>query len=119
MSASKAERERVAELRRELVDHSYRYHVLDAPSIPDAEYDRLERELRDLEAKHPELMSADSPTQRVGAQPLREFAEVRHEVPMLSLNNAFTEQEVRDFVQRIVDATGDAAPEFSVEPKLD
>jgi DNA ligase (NAD+) len=119
MGASKAERQRIEQLRRELDEHSYRYHVLDAPSIPDAEYDRLERELQALETAHPDLISADSPTQRVGAQPLREFAEVRHDVPMLSLNNAFTEQEVRDFVQRIVDATGDAAPEFSVEPKLD
>ena len=119
MSVAKVARERAEFLRRELAEHSYRYHVLDAPSIPDAEYDRLERELRDLEDAHPELVSADSPTQRVGAKPLREFAEVRHEVPMLSLNNAFAEQEVRDFVQRIVDATGDAAPVFSAEPKLD
>src|SRR4249919_2923120 len=119
MSVPKAARERVEQLRGELAEHSYRYHVLDAPSIPDAEYDRLERELRDLETAHPDLISADSPTQRVGAKPLREFAEVRHEIPMLSLNNAFADQEVRDFVQRIVDATGDAAPVFSAEPKLD
>jgi DNA ligase (NAD+) len=119
MSVPKAARERAGQLRRELAEHAHRYHVLDAPSIPDAEYDRLERELQALETAHPDLISADSPTQRVGAQPLREFAEVRHDVPMLSLNNAFAEQEVRDFVQRIVDATGDAAPEFSVEPKLD
>jgi DNA ligase (NAD+) len=119
MSRANAARERVEQLRRELAEHSYRYHVLDAPTIPDAEYDRLERELRDLETAHPELISADSPTQRVGAKPLREFAEVRHEIPMLSLNNAFSEQEVRDFVQRIVDATGDPVPVFSAEPKLD
>src|SRR5207342_3293685 len=108
-----------AELRRRIEDANHQYHVLDDPAIPDAEYDRLLRELEALEAAHPELISADSPTQRVGAAAQREFSEVQHELPMLSLNNAFSEQEVRDFVQRIVDATGDAEPAFSVEPKLD
>jgi len=108
-----------AELRRRIEDANHQYHVLDDPAIPDAEYDRLLRELEALEAAHPELTSADSPTQRVGAAAQREFSEVQHELPMLSLNNAFSEQEVRDFVQRIVDATGDAEPAFSVEPKLD
>jgi DNA ligase (NAD+) len=110
---------RVAELRRLVEDANYCYHVLDDPAMPDAEYDAMLRELEALEAAHPELAAADSPTRRVGAQPQREFAEVRHEVPMLSLNNAFDEQEVRDFVDRIAAATGDGEPQFSVEPKLD
>ncbi|MBB5014348.1 NAD-dependent DNA ligase LigA [Rehaibacterium terrae] len=110
---------RVAELRRLIEDANYRYFVLDDPSIPDAEYDRLMRELQALEAEHPELLTPDSPTQRVGSQAAREFAEVVHEVPMLSLGNAFSEDEVRDFVRRIAEETGDADPEFSVEPKID
>jgi DNA ligase (NAD+) len=93
--------------------------VLDDPAIPDAEYDSLLRELEAIEAAHPELATADSPTQRIGARPLREFSEVRHEQPMLSLNNAFSDAEVQEFVARIVVATGDAEPRFSVEPKLD
>ena len=110
---------RAAGLRRKLEDANHRYYVLDDPAIPDAEYDVLLRELETLEAEYPTLLTDDSPTQRVGARPQREFAEVRHAVPMLSLNNAFSEQEVRDFVARIVVTTGDAEPLFSVEPKLD
>jgi DNA ligase (NAD+) len=110
---------RAAGLRRKLEDANHRYYVLDDPAIPDAEYDALLRELGSLEAEYPTLVTEDSPTQRVGARPQREFAEVRHAVPMLSLNNAFSEQEVRDFVARIVVTTGDAEPLFSVEPKLD
>jgi DNA ligase (NAD+) len=111
--------ERAARLRERIEDANYRYHVLDEPTITDAQYDALMRELEELEASHPELRSADSPTLRVGAKPLREFAQVRHAKPMLSLANAFSEQEVRDFVGRIVAATGDAEPVFSTEPKLD
>jgi len=110
---------RVAELRRLIDDANHRYHVLDDPAIPDVEYDALMRELESLEAENPALASTDSPTQRVGHAALREFAEVRHEKPMLSLGNAFSEAEVRDFVARIVQETGDADPSFSVEPKLD
>ena len=77
--------ERVAALRREIERHIHAYYVLDAPTIPDAEYDRLFRELQALEAEHPELRSADSPTQRVGGTPLPAFAQVRHAVPMLSI----------------------------------
>ena len=107
---------RAAALRRELQRHLHRYHVLDAPSISDAEYDRLLRELEALEAGHAELITPDSPTQRVGAAPSKRFAEVRHAVPMLSLNNAFSAAEVQDFVRRIVESAGSAEPEFSVEP---
>ncbi|GIX36423.1 MAG: DNA ligase [Lysobacteraceae bacterium] len=121
--------ERMAELRRQLDEANYRYFVLDDPSLTDAEYDRLLRELEQLEAAHPELAEPDSPTRRVGAAPAEGFAEVRHEVPMLSLTNAFEvegasneqerHREVAEFVRRIVEATGDPEPEFSVEPKLD
>lgn len=110
---------RIAELRRRLDDANYRYYVLDDPSIPDAEYDRLLRELESLEAAHPDLASDDSPTQRVGAPPSGAFAQVRHAIPMLSLGNAFTEEEVADFVRRIEQKLGIEAPVFSVEPKLD
>ncbi|MBD9467484.1 NAD-dependent DNA ligase LigA [Pseudoxanthomonas sp. PXM01] len=110
---------RIADLRRQLEDANYRYHVLDEPSIPDAEYDRLLRELDELEAAHPDLAAADSPTQRVGSAPAGKFAEVRHAIPMLSLGNAFSDEEVQDFVRRIADRLKRPALAFSAEPKLD
>lgn len=110
---------RVAELRRKLDDANYRYHVLDEPDIPDVEYDRMLRELEALEREHPELVDPNSPTARVGNAPSGKFAEVRHTVPMLSLANAFSDEEVSEFVARISKETGDAEPAFSVEPKLD
>jgi len=110
---------RIADLRRQLEDANYRYHVLDEPSIPDAEYDRLLRELDELEAVHPELVTVDSPTQRVGNAPAGKFAEVRHAIPMLSLGNAFSDEEVHDFVRRIADRLKRPALRFSAEPKLD
>ena len=110
---------RIADLRRQLEDANYRYHVLDEPSIPDAEYDRLLRELEALEAAHPDLVTADSPTQRVGNAPAGKFAEVRHAIPMLSLGNAFSDEEVHDFVRRIADRLKRPALRFSAEPKLD
>ena len=112
-------RERAAALSAQIDEANYRYHVLDEPAITDAEYDRLMRELEALEEAHPQLRTADSPTQRVGAAPSSAFAEVRHEVPMLSLANAFTEQEVEDFARRIRDRIGGKDLEFSVEPKFD
>ena len=111
--------DRIDELRRRIADADREYYQLDAPSVPDAEYDRWMRELRELEAAAPERVTADSPTQRVAGRPSSAFAEVRHAVPMLSLNNAFADDEVADFVRRIVEATGEAAPVFSVEPKID
>lgn len=111
--------DRARELRRRIEDANYRYHVLDAPDIPDAEFDRLLRELQALEAAHPELASDDSPTRRIGGKPAGGFAPVRHELPMLSLGNAFSEDDVHAFVRRIVEETGIAEPVFSVEPKLD
>jgi len=119
---------RIAQLRAEIEQHNYRYYVLDDPSIPDAEFDRLFRELQTLEAQHPELLAADSPTQRVGVTPLKRvpgqkffgsFAEVQHRTPMLSLNNAFSEDEVRAFDARIREALGVAEVEYAVEPKFD
>ncbi|AIL62820.1 NAD-dependent DNA ligase LigA [Pseudomonas alkylphenolica] len=119
---------RILELRAELDQHNYRYYVLDEPSVPDAEYDRLFNELKALEAEHPELVTADSPTQRVGGAALSAFSQVRHEVPMLSLGNAFEENDLREFDRRVVegldlpagDLFGDgAAVDYSCEPKLD
>ncbi|MGV8940087.1 MAG: NAD-dependent DNA ligase LigA [Lysobacter sp.] len=119
MPATTAPAIRIDALRRQLDDANYRYHVLDDAVIPDAEYDRLLRELDELEAAHPELASVDSPTQRVGAAPSGAFATVVHALPMLSLGNAFTEQEVADFVRRIEQNLDGEEPLFSVEPKLD
>ncbi|HZP65957.1 MAG TPA: NAD-dependent DNA ligase LigA [Rudaea sp.] len=112
-------KKRAAELRAEIEDANYRYHVLDDPTISDADYDRRMRELEALEAEYPELASVDSPTQRVGAAPSGEFAEVRHEIPMLSLANAFTDEEVAEFAARIEKRLGTADLTFSVEPKFD
>src|SRR5689334_17121551 len=89
---------RAADLRQRIEDANYRYHVLDEPAIADAEYDRMMRELQAIEAEHPALATPDSPTQRVGAAPIGSFAPVKHLIPMLSLANAFTADEVRDFV---------------------
>ncbi len=84
--------QQLTELRTTLRHHEYLYHVMDAPEVPDAEYDRLMRKLRELESQHPELITPDSPTQRVGAAPLTAFSQIRHEVPMLSLDNVFDEE---------------------------
>lgn len=108
-------------LRQALRRYEYEYHVLDNPTIPDAEYDKLFHQLKALEAAHPELITADSPTQRVGAKPLSAFAQIRHEIPMLSLDNAFTDEEFFAFVKRIEDRLG-LLPQpltFCCEPKLD
>jgi len=100
-TAPKRVRERAEELRRQLSYHNYRYYVLDSPEISDAEYDQLLRELQDLEEQYPRLVTPDSPTRRVGAAPLDEFETVRHRVPMLSLGNAFDEDELRAFDERV------------------
>ncbi|MDU1520688.1 MAG: NAD-dependent DNA ligase LigA [Klebsiella michiganensis] len=95
--------QKLTELRTTLRHHEYLYHVMDTPEIPDAEYDRLMRELRELEAQHPELITPDSPTQRVGAAPLAAFSQIRHEVPMLSLDNVFDEESFLAFNKRVQD----------------
>ena len=110
---------RAAELRQRIEEANYRYHVLDEPAIADIEYDRMMRDLQAIEAEHPELATPDSPTQRVGAVPQGSFAAVRHQIPMLSLANAFTADEVRDFVRRIEQRLDRKDPAFSVEPKFD
>jgi DNA ligase (NAD+) len=107
-------------LREQLRYHNHRYYVLDDPEIPDAEYDRLFRELQALEAQHPELVTPDSPTQRVGVTPLSEFGEIRHAIPMLSLGNVFSDEELLAFDKRIHDRLkSDTEIEFVAEPKLD
>ena len=93
--------QQIDELRVTLRHHEYLYHVMDAPEIPDAEYDRLMNKLKALEAEHPELITPDSPTQRVGALPLTAFEQVRHEIPMLSLDNAFDETTYLAFDKRL------------------
>ena len=111
---------RLEDLRRQLNEYSYRYHVLDEPIVPDAEYDRLYQELVELERKHPDLIiPADSPTQRVGEQPLSEFAEVRHEVPMLSLDNAFSDEDMIAFDKRVRDRLDVVEIHYAAEVKLD
>ena len=115
-----AEAARVACLRAEIERHNHAYYVLDAPSIPDAEYDKIFRELQGLEQQYPELLTADSPTLRVGAPPLREFPPRQHGVSMLSLNNAFSPEEVEAFDKRVRDGLETiAAIDYAVEPKFD
>lgn len=121
--------QRAAQLRERIDNANYRYYVLDDPDLPDADYDALMRELESLEEAHPELATAESPTQRVGAAPSSAFASVRHEIPMLSLANAFTDpepppgqdpdREARDFVRKVEQRLGVDDPVFSVEPKFD
>ncbi len=112
--------QRMAELSEQLNYHNRRYYILDSPEIPDAEYDRMFRELKSLEEKYPELVPPDSPTRRVGAAPLDAFTTVKHEVPMLSLDNVFSEEEFLAFDKRIRDRlkTSDVV-EYSCEPKYD
>jgi DNA ligase (NAD+) len=111
--------ERAQRLRTRLEDANYRYYVLDAPTISDAEYDDLFRKLQELEARHKELATPDSPTQRVGATPAPAFGTVKHRVPMLSVNNAFTEEEVAAFDRRVREALDAGAVEYCCEPKFD
>jgi DNA ligase (NAD+) len=121
MSSSKRQtpRQRARELREAIVEHNYRYYVLDDPSVPDAEYDRLMRELEELEREHPELADPDSPTQRVGARPAEGFDTVEHAVAMLSLANAFDDDEVAEFDQRARDTLDVEQVDYTAEPKLD
>ena len=122
MPATKTIRKKVTKLRDEIRLYNHQYHVLDEPSVPDAEYDRLVRELQTIERDHPELITRDSPTQRVGAEPARSFQTVRHELPMLSLDNAFSEEELRDFHRRVLDRLeldSSAELDYAAEPKLD
>lgn len=111
---------RLTSLKTQINEHNYRYYVLDNPSISDAEYDRLFQELLKIEAEHPELKTEDSPSQRVGAPPLKAFKQVTHTVPMLSLDNAFSEEDVLEFNRRIHDRLKSSKQNvFVAEPKLD
>src|SRR5437764_9420460 len=111
--------ERAEELRRQLREANPRYYVLDAPTLSDAEYDRLFRELTQLEEAHPELRTADSPTQRVGAQPSEKFAKVQHRRPMMSLANVMSDEELAEFDARVHRLLGDGPVAYVFEPKLD
>jgi DNA ligase (NAD+) len=113
-------KEQIEELRRVIQHHNYRYYVFDDPEISDAEYDRLMRQLETIEQQHPEFITPDSPTQRVGAEPLKVFSSTTHTIPMLSLTNAMSQEEVRDFderVKRFLKTESDI--EYVAEPKLD
>lgn len=119
MATPKAIAQRAAELRDNIDYHNYRYYSLDDPLVPDAEYDRLLRELQSLENQYPELITAQSPTQRVGAVPVEAFGEIVHTVAMLSLANAFEDQELSDFHRRVCERLGVEEVEYAAEPKLD
>lgn len=119
MSAPEAVKERVVRLRQEIEQHNRRYYQLDAPVVSDAEYDELLRELRELEQQYPQLLTPESPSQRVGAAPISAFAAVRHEVPMLSLDNAFDDDDVQAFDRRIREKLERESIEYVAEPKLD
>jgi DNA ligase (NAD+) len=110
---------RADELHRLIEHHNYRYYVLDDPEVPDAEYDRLMRELEALESGYPDLVTADSPTQRVSGTPMDGFESVKHRVPMLSLGNAFSDEEVADFYRRVSQGLERDDITFAAEPKLD
>ncbi|MBT8067011.1 MAG: NAD-dependent DNA ligase LigA, partial [Gammaproteobacteria bacterium] len=123
MSASAADKKEIESLREQIRYHNYRYHALDDPEVPDAEYDRMMRRLQALEREHPELVTDDSPTQRVGDAPITAFGTVQHDVPMLSLDNAFAEEELREFHRRVTDRleleSGADKLSYAAEPKLD
>src|SRR5262245_38438110 len=108
--AQAAAAQRAAQLRDEINGHDYRYYVLNEPAVPDAEYDRLMNELRALEAAHPELVTVDSPTQRVSGAAAPEFATVQHALPMLSLSNGFTDEDLADFDRKVRERLGRDGP---------
>ena len=110
---------RAAKLRAEIEAHNHAYYVLDAPTISDAQFDQLFRELESLERDYPELATADSPTHRVSGEPASEFETVTHRVPMLSLSNAFADEEAEAFDRRARESLGVKALDYAVEPKFD
>ncbi len=120
MAATPTVAQRAANLRDEINSHDHRYYVLNEPSVPDAEYDRLMKELRELEAAHPELVTVDSPTQRVSGVAAAEFGEVKHAIPMLSLENGFADEDLTNFDRKVRERLGVPGPiEYAAEPKLD
>src|SRR5881394_486368 len=118
MTEAKA-RARIETLRRDITEHNRRYYEEAAPTISDREYDRLYKELVDLETQFPELVTPDSPTQRVGGKPLRAFAQIQHRVPMLSLDNTYSEEEVVNFYKRIMRLLPEEKIPVVIEPKVD
>src|SRR5438045_4661062 len=112
-------RDEIESLRDEIRYHEHRYYVLDDPEISDAEFDRLMRELKAIEAEHPDLVTPDSPTQRVGGKPREGFVKVEHSRPMLSLDNAYNEEELRAWERRVHELTGRTDVEYVCELKLD
>ncbi|MBI2428339.1 MAG: NAD-dependent DNA ligase LigA [Ignavibacteriales bacterium] len=119
MSVPASVRQKAERLREDLHRHDYKYYVLSQPSISDQEYDRLMKQLIDLEKEYPELITPDSPSQRVGGQPTKEFPTVTHEVPMLSLSNTYSEDELLDFDRRVKDILGNQQYRFVAELKID
>src|SRR5882762_11003688 len=118
MSAPPIEK-KIESLREKIRHHEYRYYVLDDPEITDAEFDKLVNELKKIEGEHPELITPDSPTQRVGGKPREGFVKVRHSSPMLSLDNAYTEEELRDWERRVHELSGRNDVQYTCELKLD
>src|SRR5258708_24974847 len=117
--SSPAIQKKIEALREKIRHHEYRYYVLDAPEISDADFDKLMNELKRIEAEHPELITADSPTQRVGGKPREGFVKARHSSAMLSLDNAYSEDELRDWERRVHELTGRTDIEYFCELKLD
>ena len=111
--------DRIAQLREEIREHEYRYYVLDQPSISDYDFDQLMRELKQLEAENPDLVTPDSPTQRVGGEPAKEFPTHRFSRPMLSLENAYSEEELRDWHRRVTQLAGTESVDYVAELKID
>ena len=118
-SQSKDIEKRIEALREKIRHHEYLYYVLDNPEISDLEFDKLMRQLKDLEAEHPELITADSPTQRVGGKPREGFVKVPHSSPMLSLDNTYSEEELRDWERRVHELSGRSEVDYVCELKLD
>lgn len=117
MSESAAKK--IETLRDEIRHHEHLYYVMDAPEISDPQFDALMNELKRLEAQHPELVTADSPTQRVGGKPAEGFRKASHSRPMLSLDNAYSEEELRDWDRRVHDLAGSLPVEYTAEQKMD
>ena len=119
MTAVSKEHSRYLQLVDEIRRHDIAYYVQAAPDVSDVAYDRLYRQLKDIEAAHPEWMVPDSPTQKVGGQPLLEFSQIQHRVPMQSLDNTYTREELAEFLERIYKQLGRTDLDFVVEPKVD
>src|ERR1700758_257579 len=119
MSAAKDAEKHIEALREKIRHHEHLYYVLDNPEISDAEFDKLMQQLKDLEAEHPSLVTPDSPTQRVGGKPREGFVKVRHSTPMLSLDNTYSEEELRDWERRVHELSGRKDIEYVCELKMD